>query len=432
MMNHARLMPKGYVPRLSDKLVQEALSSFGGVEVCGPRWCGKSWTSMAHGSSITRVDENQPLYEDDPALALVGDRPHVVDEWQDVPAIWNVARHAIDDSAGEPGQFLFTGSSAPLERKGELRRHSGAGRIARVRMSTMTQHELGTTIGGVSLKGLFEGSFSPVQSSSSFVALSEQICKGGWPALIHRKAPNPRQVISQYLEALFEESMPKAGKSPVLSRRIATSLARNVATSTKLSTIAADASSGERNALADETVSSYLAEFSRNYFLDTLPGWDAPVRSKSRIRTKPKRYFADPSLAVGLLGVDAERLLYDTQLFGLLFESLAIHDLTVFARCLPGYSRESMRYYADADGLEVDLIIELTDGRWAGIEIKLGESKVPQGVSNLRRLAAKVSSNPAARNPSPAFMAVVVGRGTIARYLRDEGVYVLPFDTLEP
>lgn len=432
MNEYGALKPKGYLPRLADGLVRRSLDEFGGVEVCGPRWCGKSWTSMAHGSSITRVDENASLYEDEPALALIGARPHVVDEWQDVPPIWNVARHEIDDGGNVPGQFILTGSSAPLDQKRESARHSGAGRIARVRMSTMTLHELGASTGGVSLAELFDGSFSPVLSNSSLANLSNSICRGGWPALANRDGSTSRQAVQQYLDALFEETMPKAGKSPLLSRRIASSLARNVATSTKLATIAADAASGESKAPTNETISSYLAEFSRNYFLEVLPGWEAPVRAKSRLRTKPKRYLTDPSLVVGLLGIDEQRLLTDAQLFGLLFESLVIHDVAVFARCLPGYTRESLRYYADADGLEVDLIIELADGRWAGIEIKLGESKVEQGLSNLRRLRAKVASNPAARNPEPSFMAVVLGRGALARYIRDERAYVIPFDTLEP
>lgn len=432
MSGHKTLRPEGYLPRLADGIVQRALGEFGGVEVCGPRWCGKSWTSMAHGSSITCVDEHVSLYEDDPALALVGTRPHIVDEWQDVPPIWNVVRHAIDDAGNAPGQFLLTGSSSPLEKKGEAARHSGAGRIARVRMSTMTQHELGVSTGGVSLRALFDGSFSPVLSNSSLMGLCGSICRGGWPALANRSGTSSGQVVRQYLDALFEETMPKAGKSPVLSRRIAASLARNVATSATLATIATDAASGEGRVSTDHTVSSYLAEFDRNYFLETLPGWDAPVRARSRLRTKPKRYLADPSLVIGLLGMDESRLLNDAQLSGLLFESLVVHDVRAFARCLPGYTRESMRYYADADGLEVDLIIELADGRWAGMEIKLGESKVDHGLSNLRRLRAKVASNPAARNPEPSFMAVVLGRGEIARYVRDEQAYVLPFDTLEP
>ena len=429
---YSRLKPEGYLPRVADKVVREALSQFGGVEVCGPRWCGKSWTSMAHGNSITRVDENPSIYTDDPRLALLGERPHVVDEWQDVPSTWNAARHAIDDAANAPGQFLLTGSSAPLERAGEGQRHSGAGRIARVAMSTMTQYEMGVASGGVSLAGLFEGKFAPAACETPLDDLARRICLGGWPVLAGRGGIPSDQIVGQYLEALFERSVPKAGMSPLLARRIASSLARNIATSATLSTIGADAAAGEVGAPTDQTVSSYLEEFRRNYFLDLLPGWDAPVRSKSRLRTKPKRYLADPSLVAGLLGVDADRLLEDAQLFGLLFESLVVHDLAVFARCLPGYTRESLRYYADADGLEVDLVIELSDGRWAGLEIKLGESKVDQGLRNLNRLRRKVASNPAARNPKPSFMAVVLGRGVAARYVEDEDAYVLPFDLLEP
>lgn len=432
MSLYSELQPNGYLPRIADTLVEGALANFGGVEVCGPRWCGKSWTSMAHGRSITRVDESVPIFTDDPAIALLGERPHVVDEWQDVPAIWNTVRHAIDDAANAPGQFLLTGSSAPLERKGEASRHSGAGRIARVKMSTMTQYEMGTAPGGVSLEGLFEGRFTPSVHESSLGDLAERICRGGWPVLASRNDAAYGHIIEQYLEALFERSIPRANLSPVLARRIAASLARNYATSATLSTIGTDAAADEARVPTDETVSAYLDEFARNYFLELLPGWDAPVRSKSRLRTKPKRYLADPSLAAALLGVDAARLLEDAQLLGLLFESLVIHDLAVFARCLPGYTQQSLRYYADADGLEVDLVIELSDGRWAGLEIKLGESKVEHGLRNLRRLRNKVSANLAARNPEPAFMAVVLGRGIAARYVQDEKAYVIPFDLLEP
>lgn len=429
---YSSLKPKGYLPRVADKVVREALAQFGAVEVCGPRWCGKTWTSMAHGESITRVDENSSVYMDDPRLALLGERPHVIDEWQDAPAIWNAARHAIDDAANAPGQFLLTGSSAPLERAGEGQRHSGAGRIARVMMSTMTQYELGSAPGGVSLAGLFEGRFAPAACETPLDDLARRICRGGWPVLAGRGSAPSDQVVGQYLDALFERSVPKAGKSPLTARRMAASLARNVATAATLSTIGRDAAAGEAGAPTDETVSAYLGEFKRNYFLDLLPGWDAPVRSKSRLRTKPKRYLADPSLVVGLLGVNSDRLTEDAQLFGLLFESLVIHDLAVFARCLPGYTRESLRYYSDADGLDVDLVIELADGRWAGLEVKLGESKVEQGMSNLCRLRRRVAANPAARNPEPAFMAVVLGRGVAARYVADKDAYVLPFDLLEP
>ncbi|MBQ9002592.1 MAG: ATP-binding protein [Eggerthellaceae bacterium] len=424
------LKPKGYHPRIVDGQVEELLGDFGGVEICGPRWCGKSWTSLAHGSSITRVDVNGALFADDPSLALAGAPPHIIDEWQDVPAIWNLVRHAIDDRGSEPGQFLLTGSSSPMESKGDSARHSGAGRIARLRMSTMTLLELGVSSGLVSLGGLFRREFEPCSSQLGLADVAELSCTGGWPALVGRQGASGARIAGQYLDALFEETMPKARKSPQLARRIAASLARNVATSAKLRTIAQDAGAGEDAAPAAETVSSYLQEFERNYFIEELPGWDAPVRAKSRLRTKPKRYLADPSLVAALLGVGPAKLLEDAQLFGLVFESLAVHDLAVLARCLPGYTRESLRYYSDADGLEVDVIIELADGRWAAIEVPLGESTVAEAEASLMRLKAKVAANPAARNADPAFMAVLLAKGAFARQLSESGVYVIPIDTL--
>ena len=429
MTRYSSMVPNGYMPRIADVLIEEALRDFGAVEVCGTRWCGKSWSALAAGESITRVDINSDIYRDDPSLALVGARPHVIDEWQDVPAIWNHVRHQIDDSGNRVGQFILTGSSAPMKSDDDAVRHSGAGRIARVGMSTMTCSELGLTQGSVSLSGLFRGEFAPAQSSLGLADIALFVCAGGWPALAGRENMNAANIVRQYLNALFEESMVKAGKNPYLARRLAVSLARNVATSVKLSTLAEDAAAGE-TVPATATVASYLSEFKRNYFIVDLLGWDAPVRAKSRLRTKPKRYFADPSLAVGLLGVDEQRLLLDSQLMGLLFESLVVHDLSVYAQLLPGYAEGSLRYYSDSDGLEVDVVIELTDGRWAAIEIKLGESKTADGISNLKRLRAKVASNPAARNPQPTFMAVVLGKGAVARYMPDDDVYVIPFDTL--
>lgn len=430
VVSYSSLKPSRYIPRLVDGLVEKGLAEFGGVEVCGPRWSGKSWTAQALGESLTRADEIADLLENDPSIALRGAKPHIIDEWQDVPAIWNAVRHRIDDEANVPGQYILTGSSAPIESKEDAkRRHSGAGRIARVRMSTMTLAETGESNASVSLAGLFRGEFEPVDSQVGLVELAQIVCRGGWPAIQSRPKTSLSRVVSGYLDSLFNVSMANAGKNPILARRIAQSLARNVATSAKLSTLAEDAAQGEA-APAEQTVRSYLDEFARNYFVDELPGWDAPVRAKSRLRTKPKRYFADPSLAANLLGVDADRLLTDGQLFGLLFESLCIHDLAVYAAMLPDVMPDSMRYYADADGLEVDVVIELADGRWAGIEIKAGEEKVSEAVSNLKRLKAKVAANPAARNPEPAFLAVLLGKCAAARFVEDEGVYVFPVTAL--
>lgn len=429
---YGSLKPQGYIPRHVDALVERGLGLFGGLEVRGPRWCGKSWTSQAFGESLTRVDRNPRIFEDDPSLALQGRRPHVVDEWQDVVPVWNAARHAIDDAANMPGQFILTGSSSPRQQDEDDRRHSGAGRIARVRMSTMTLSERGLSTGAVSLAGLFNGQFSPAESTMGLERLAEAVCAGGWPAVVAGGSPDPAAVVDAYLDALFEETLPKAGKSAGLGRRVARSLARNVGTSATLGTIAADAAAGEDTGPSTATVSSYLDELKRNYFVDELPAWDAPVRSKSRVRSRPKRYLADPSLAASLLGAGPGRLLDDGQLLGALFESLAVHDLGVYAGLLEGAYPGSMRYYGDADGLEVDVVIELRDGRWAGIEVKTGASGLDKGVQSLDRLRRKVRANPLARNPEPVFMAVLLGCYPYARHIEDADVYAIPIETLCP
>lgn len=428
---YGSLKPAGYVERHVDVLVERYLRAFGGIEIRGPRWCGKSWTSQAFGESITRVDRNADLFEDDPTLALQGAQPHVIDEWQDVVPIWNEARHAIDDSANRAGQFILTGSSSPLV-EGKDRRHSGAGRIARVDMGTMTLCERGVSTRSVSLKGLFEGKFKPSPSSLGIERLAQLICQGGWPAVVVGTSPDAAAAVDGYLAALFEESIPRAGKSGELARLIAQSLARNVGTSATLGTISQDASAGEDVSPSEATVRSYLEEFKRNYFVFELPAWDAPVRSRSRVRSRPKRYFADTSLVSSLLGLNSPRLFSDGQLFGILFESLAVHDVGVYVSLLPGAYPESLRYYGDADGLEVDMIIELRDGSWAGIEVKSGVSGLEKGVRSLQRLRRKVAKNPQARNPEPVFMAVLMGSYPYARYLKDEDVYVIPIETLCP
>ena len=426
MTRYGKLKPQGYLPRQIDALVERRLAEFGAVEIRGTRWSGKSWTSLAFAESVVHVDEGTALYEENPALALLGEHPHAIDEWQDVPAIWNYARHAVDDAANAPGQFILTGSSTPLE---EGERHSGAGRMSRIRMRTMTLAERGVSSGAVSLRGLFDGDFSPAINKVALEEYASLLCHGGWPALLGASDERAQETIDEYLDLLFDVSMKKMGRDPGLSRRIAVALARNVGTAATLKTLCEDAAAGDR-APTEETVAAYLTDFALNYFLDELPGWDAPVRSRSRVRTKPKRYLDDPSMAASLLSVDASRLLADGQLFGILFESLCYHDLAVYASLLPGAGAAPVRYYADADGLEVDLVIELRDGRWAAFEVKMGESKVDAAAKSLNRLRAKVAANPAARNKEPEFLAVLVASAPYARRRKEDGIYVIPLAAL--
>lgn len=432
MLAYGTEKPKTYHPRLVDERLHRLLHTFGAVEIRGTKWCGKSWTALAFGESVVHLDDPnvKALAEADPTLALQGAHPHVVDEWQEVPSTWDAARRAVDAAGGERGLFILTGSSTPAK---DAVTHSGAGRIARVDMSTMTLWERGLSTGAVSLSGLFEGSFEPSACDASLAPLADAICCGGWPALLGANAQTAAEVVDQYLDAMFEVSVPRKGGTSDMARRIVSSLARNVATAATLQTIAQDAALGDEfGAPATSTVTSYLDMLESMYVIESLHGWDAPVRAKSRLRTKPKRYFADPSIPAAALGMGPERLLSDGQTFGLLFESLCIHDLRAYAACMPGAHPGSLRYYGDSDGLEVDAIIELRDGRWAALEVKLGEPKVPDGIRNIERLRQKVAANPAARNPKPAFSAVLTATSPFCRYDAEHDIYVFPITALKP
>lgn len=430
-MHYGSQRPQGYIDRIVDGRLAHLLDLFGAVEVAGTMWCGKTWTSLAFAESITRIGLSGPRIaaESDPSTALIGLRPHLIDEWQDVPAIWDEVRMSVDATpeSQSRGVFILTGSAEPNKDKVS---HSGAGRIAKLKMGTMTLQETGMSDGSVSLGGLFEGRFEPQLVQQRLAPIADAICKGGWPALARRQSLDS-EYLEGYFDALFDVSVPRKGLSGRDCRAVARSLARNLGSAVNNATVAEDAQLRASSAKqAAELASVHMNALEELYVVEPLRGWDAPIRSKSRLRTKPKRYFADPSLAASLLNVTPQRLLEDGQLFGVLFESLAIHDLGVYSRALPGASMESLFYYRDSDGLEVDAVIELRDGRWAPIEIKLGEDKVPQAVESIRRLRNKVAANPAARNPLPSFSAVIVGSGEYARYDRESDIYIIPLTAL--
>ena len=425
-MNKGSLLPEGYIPRLIDKKLSENLDLFGAVEVAGTMWCGKTWTSMAYGESISRLGTTavRTTAESDPSTALIGKQPHVIDEWQDVPEIWDEVRATVDLEAGRPGQFILTGSSYPNK---DIVHHSGAGRIKKLRMSTMTLSEMDKSNCSVSLSGLFNGEFSPQLIQQKLAPIADYICYGGWPGLAGKTISNPKPFIDSYLSAIFEVSIPRKGLDGHLARKFMQSLARNLGGSVTFSTLAADCGLEGKY----DTVSKYLSVLEDLYLIEPLHGWDAPIKSKSRLRTKPKYYFADPSIGADLLGATSKRIIDNGQLFGVLFESLCIHDLTVYASLLPDADTDyPLKYYKDADGLEVDAVIELTDGRWAAFEIKLGENKIEEAAYSLNRLKNKILLNPAARNREPEFMAVIVGAGEYARFDKDKGVYVIPITAL--
>lgn len=426
-MKKGKLLPEGYMPRLLDHVLSERLDQAGAVEVTGTMWCGKTWTSTAFGNSITRIGLTPARLaaEADPATALIGETPHVIDEWQDVPAIWDEVRMQVDETAGKPGQFILTGSAQPNKEKVH---HSGAGRISRLHMRTMSLQESGRSSGKVSLAGLFRGEFEPQLVQQKLLPLADWICQGGWPSLIHNGITDSSVLLDSYLDALFEVNIPRKGLKGAESRNVMQALARNLGSAPRWYTVAADArfDQPEKKAAA-EKAAAHVGALKELYVVEEVCGWDAPIRSKSRLRTKPKYYFADPSLAARMLNVTAQRILEDGQLFGVLFESLCIHELSVYASVLPG---ANVFYYRDSDGLEADAVIELRDGRWAAFEIKLGENRFREAAASLKRLKDKVALNPAAENPEPVFTAVLVGAGEYARYDKETGIYIIPITAL--
>ena len=429
-MEQGNLKPNGYRPRIHDAALSSLLDTFGAVEVAGPMWCGKTWTSLAFGQSVTRVGREsvRRTVEADPQTALIGARPHVIDEWQDVPSVWDAVRDELDATGSPKGSYVLTGSSTPAK---ERVHHSGAGRIATLRMRTCSLAETGESSAQVSLAGLFEGRFEPCLVQQRLAPLATSICKGGWPALMGATEEEAERYLDAYLDALFGVNIPRRGLDGAESRRVACSLARTMGGAVKLDTLAADAFAEEGAGQAVRNkVNAHIAVLEALYIVESVPGWDAPIRSRSRLRTKPKRYLTDPSLAAALLAATPERLLENGQLFGVLFEALCLRDLAVYAAALPRAPKDPLRYYRDSDGLEVDAIIELRDGRWAAFEIKLGENKLDEAAASLNRLRRKISLNPAARNPEPAFLAVIVGAGEFARFDAERGVYVIPITAL--
>ncbi|OUP11021.1 DUF4143 domain-containing protein [Collinsella sp. An2] len=428
------IAPEGYLPRVVDEQVERYLEIFGAVEIAGTKWCGKTWTAREHGASVSYVDDDLDLARADPSLMTLGDRPHVIDEWQLVPRIWDVVRRSVDRERGLRGGWILTGSSTPFLRTnkdGEAPSHSGAGRIGRVRMHPMSLFESGDSTGGVSLARLFEGDFEPCLAPDDTRELIDLCCRGGWPEAVGSEVSNAQTLAREYLRLFFTESVPKAGKDADVAARLVASLARNLGQAATYTTIVRDMYGEEdgTSVIAQGTVASYLSLLKASYLIEEYPGWVPPTRSRKRLAVKPKRYLADPSLAAAQLGMAPDALLRDWQTFGLLFESLCMRDLTVYARALPNVGFEPVRYYRDDAGLEADAIIELADGRWAAFEFKVSEDKVADAASSLLRLKRKLCENQRARVREPEFLAVVTG---ISKYARrtSEGVYVIPIRAL--
>lgn len=413
-----------YRPRLADHELATRLRATGAVLIEGPRGCGKTQTALKAAKSAVRLDRDVAAREAgdlDPALLLVGEKPRLIDEWQLVKAVWNEVRGDVDDHPGAPGRYILAGSAVPAD---DQTRHTGALRITRLRLRPMSLLESGHSTGTVSLRKLFAGgkARSP-ESGLDLRGLVERIVIGGWPALLERDPAAAMLATQGYLDETRRVDLgrlegPK--RDPENVARVIRSLARNTSTQASARTIAADVA-GAEGPIDYHTVIEYTNALSRLFVVEDLSAWSPSLRSSGPLRSAATRHFADPSLATAALGAGVERLLGDTETLGLLFESLVIRDLRVYGQAIDA----SVWHYRDATDAEADAIIEMRDGRWAALEVKLGQSKIDEGAKSLLRVVDHIDTD---RHGQPAFLAVVTGWGYA--YQRPDGVFVIPIGTL--
>lgn len=417
-----------YKPRIVDRLLQRKLSAAGGVVIQGPKWCGKTTTAARQASSAIYMTEqaNIQLARVAPQVALDGETPRLVDEWQVVPQLWDAARHQID-LRNQAAQFIFTGSAVPADKSQIL--HSGTGRFSWLTMRTMSLYESGESTGKVSLTDLFNGAnIEPSGSETTIEQLAYWICRGGWPAIIDLPdtglAPDRAR---DYVDAVVASDISRADgvtRSSMRTMRLLRSLARHQGQSVSLSGLRNDILQNDSDTLSTDTISSYLSALSGIFVTEDSLAWNPNLRSKTAIRQADTRYFSDPSIATAVLGIGPNDLIADLNTMGLFFETLAVRDLRTYSASLDG----QVYHYRDKTGLECDAVVHLRNGRYGLVEIKLGgETLEETGAQTLKKLASRLDS---ARMPQPSFLMVLTGVGRYA-YRRDDNVWIVPISTLK-
>lgn len=419
-----------YLPRLIDQQVETYLQTFGAVCIEGPKWCGKTWTSAHHSKSAINIGDpagnfqNRQLAELSPELVLEGDTPRLIDEWQEVPPLWDAVRYKVDQTSVR-GQFILTGSATP-NHKGIL--HSGAGRIGRLRMRPMTLYENGVSSGQVSLEALCQGKLSPVMTGEvSLETLVDAIVRGGWPGSLGLSLAQAALLPLEYLHAIINDDVYRIDgikRDTAKMRLLLRSLARNESTTATNRTLVRDIKAVDDADIDANTVASYLDIFRRLFLIDDQPPFAANIRSSVRLKQAEKRHLCDPSLACALLGATPASLIGDLETLGFLLEALCERDLRIYAESFGG----QMYHYQDYKGQEVDAVIERPDGQWCAIEIKLGAGQIDAAAANLLKLRAQIADEP--QGKPPVVCAVVCGMANAA-YKRPDGVFVVPLTALK-
>ncbi len=424
------LTPEGYKKRLSETKFDEYLETFGAVCIEGPKYCGKTWMARGRANSAAFIGnpennfQTRTMAQISPDLVLKGELPRLIDEWQEVPPLWDAVRFEVDKDSNK-GKYILTGSATP-NHKGIL--HSGTARIGKIRMNTMSLYETGDSTGAVSLKDIFDDKVNPVITGG--VSLDKLIyfaVRGGWPGNITTPEKTCGNLAKEYLKTVVDDDMYSVDGVKRDSRKVWSllhSLARNESTLVSNSTIRRDIGSKDEIVIGKETISDYLDIFNRLFILDDQPAFSTNLRSSRRILKAAKRHFIDPSLAVAALGATPKMLLNDLNTFGFIFESLCEHDLKIYAE----YNKASLFHFRDEKGNEADAIVEFPDGTWGAFEIKLGANQVDAASKELLKL--KTIMEQEGDNP-PKVLCVICGMTNIA-YKRPDGVYVVPITALKP
>lgn len=417
-----------YMPRIADDLLAAKLRQAGAVVIRGPKWCGKTETALKHSKSALFMQDpdqrmsNQMLAESKPSILLRGEKPRLIDEWQEAPQLWDAVRFSVDRER-EIGLYILTGSATPKEKP----RHSGAGRMSFLDMRTMSLYESRESTGEVSLLALFDAPKDIEGVSNSDVeTIAFQVARGGWPSAVTMTDQSAAmETAHNYLTAVAEEDISNVdgvSRNPDHGRLVMRSFARCVGSQMAVSSMSKMVNA-QGSEMSRPTFSAYLGALRNLSIIEDLNAWEPSLRAKARISRTPKRYFADPSLAAAALGASPDTLLKDMPTLGMLYEALCIRDLRVYAQKNYG----QVFFYRDNVGLEADAVVALRDGRWGLVEIKLNQSQADAASDSLRRVANKVDQTIMG---APSFLLVVTADGYA--YRRNDGVYVVPIGCLKP
>lgn len=422
---------KEYKKRIADKLLKYRLEEVGAVLIEGPKWCGKTTTAEQQAKSVLYMadPDNQKSYIEMADLRikmlLKGDNPRLIDEWQIIPQIWDAIRFDVDHR-GEEGLYVLTGSAVPAST--ENIHHTGTGRFAWITMRTMTLWESGESTGEVSLAELFRG--NPDIAGFNKLKIEDiayVVCRGGWPSSVSKNRRAALRQAYDYYDAVVKTDISRVDEVSRNSERtklLLRSYARSQGGQVSIGAIRQDMMANDDETLADKTVQSYIGALKKIFVIEDMPAWNPNLRSKTAIRSADTRYFVDPSIAVAALGLGPEDLVNDLETFGLLFETLCVRDLRVYADALDGM----VYHYRDKNGLECDAVIHLRNGAYGLVEIKLGgAAAIEKGASTLMELASKIDTT---KMKVPAFLMVLTAVGDYA-YQRKDGIYVVPVGCLK-